>query len=253
MNHSTYVFALLAVIVISCGQKNDSDKKTDSTSSTTVVSPDSSAQTPTLANKAILLWDGGIISQPSTKEGKWVASYQFGNTLMLTGKTEENSDDKRTYKEVTGPDGKTGWINEYLLLPNATIGAAVTNVILYKNPDVMSVSNDKIKPGDLLAVSAEDKGGFRQVFGKEKKIKGFINSLDKVSSTPIDLEVAVFYQKALAQKTPADQLKDLQAILDDPSNASSKFYSLVRSKVDELSDTETGDYDAPIPADTVAK
>jgi hypothetical protein len=252
MNYSTCLSAFLLLFVFSCGQKNDSDKKNDSTVSENIVSADTISQAPALANKAILLWDGGIISMPSTKEGKWVATYQFGNTLTLTGKSEENKDDKRTYKEVTGPDGKTGWINEYLLLPNATIGAAYTSVILYKNPDVMSVSTDKIKAGDLLAVSAEDKGGFRQVYGKEKKIKGFINSLDKISSAPLDLEVAIFYQKALAQKTSEDQLRELQAILDDPSNASSKFYALVRSKVDELN-PETGDYDAPVPADTVSR
>lgn len=97
----------------------------------------------------------------------------------------------------------------------------------------MSVSSNTLKAGDIVAVSAENKNGFYEVFGKEKRVKGFINNLSLISSDPVDLKVALFYEKALAEKTSADQGKALQAIIDDGSNSSSKLYSLVQDKLEE--------------------
>src|SRR6478752_3859964 len=87
-------------------------------------------------------------------------------------------------------DEKTGWINEYMVATNAKVGVAIGDVSLYKNPDVMSVSSDKVAVADIIAISGDKKDGFRQVYGKEKKIKGFVNLFDKISSDPIDLKVA---------------------------------------------------------------
>ncbi|HEY8401252.1 MAG TPA: hypothetical protein VIK89_08325 [Cytophagaceae bacterium] len=200
------------------------------TNSTSEVVAEEAESTP----KAVLLWNSGTYSAPSTKEGKWVASYQFGNTFTLTGKTEENESEKRTYVEVIGPDGKTGWINQYLIVPNASVGVATSDVILYKNPDIMSVSSDKVKLGEIIAISSEEKDGFSEIFGKEKKVKGYINSKDKISTEPLDLKVAVLYNKAMAAASKEEQLAGLKAISEDPSNTPSIVYSLVSQKLDEL-------------------
>src|SRR5690554_2369031 len=153
MKYSIYVFAFFLMFTFSCNQ-NESEKLTQdintnsSEEDSEVIAEEVAAEEPV---KAILLWNAGIVNAPSAKEGKWVSSYQFGNSLVLTGKSEENKDDKRTYLEVTGPDGKTGWINEYLVIPNSNISVALTDISLYKNPDIMSISSVQIKQGSILA------------------------------------------------------------------------------------------------------
>ncbi len=254
----TIVLAGMLALLSSCG----GDKKEEKTASadSNFVSVNSSEGTSeegsadeNLSNKVVLLWNSSIISAPS-KEGKWVASYQFGNTLTLTGKKEEVTAEKRTYLEVTGPDGKSGWINEYMVATNAKVGVATGDVSLYKNPDVMSVSSDKVAVGDIIAISGDKKDGFRQVYGKEKKIKGFVNLFDKISSDPIDLKVAVLYHQAMSKTKPEEQLAALQSIISDQSNASSRIYGVVQSKVSELTGGGEGEGDGDYfpPTDTAA-
>ncbi|MFQ3575242.1 MAG: hypothetical protein SNJ77_02290 [Cytophagales bacterium] len=98
-------------LIASCGEKNE--KKT----STLVLGDniDNKESEPMkVSNKAVLLWNSGIIDSPS-KDGKWLATYQFGNQLTLTGNEKTVDDEKKTYLEVVGPDGKTGWLNTYLV------------------------------------------------------------------------------------------------------------------------------------------
>src|SRR6478609_9790262 len=245
----TVILAGMLAFLASCGGSKSEEKTASADSNFVSVNGNPSeagSADEDLSNKAVLLWNSSIISAAS-KEGKWVASYQFGNTLTLTGKKEENTTEKRTYVEVTGPDGKSGWINEYMVATNAKVGVATGDISLYKNPDVMSVSSDKIAVGDIIAISGEKKDGFRQVYGKEKKIKGFVNLFDQVSSDPIDLKVAVLYHQAMAKTSTDEQIKALQAIVSDQSNASSKIYNVVSGKLAELTGDGEGDggYDVP--------
>ncbi|MFQ3575241.1 MAG: hypothetical protein SNJ77_02285 [Cytophagales bacterium] len=60
----------------------------------------------------------------------------------------------------------------------------------------MSISNDVVKAGTIVAISAEGNNGFFQILGKEKKVKGFINNTNLLSSEPTDLKVAVLFDKA---------------------------------------------------------
>ncbi len=239
------IFPIVVALFFSCGSDNS---KKETTNSDNVDEPNSSNSDNKTdhANKAVLLWDGGIIDKPNSKEGKWVSSYQFGNTLTLTGETEENTEEKKNYTEVTGPDGKSGWINDYLIVKNAYVGVVINDVVLYKNPDVMSVSNDKVKKGEIVSVSAEDKSGFREVYGREKKVKGFVNLLENISDDQLDLKVAVLFKKALWKKTIEEKTKELQTILDDPANSSSKLLEVVKSKLEEINPPSIENLDAII-------
>lgn len=247
MKYASYlsVAVLISLLISSCsGTKSDESGNSDSLAT--------SANAAEPSDMAVLLWDAGIFETPG-KDKKWIASYQFGNLLKLTGEKEENVEEKRVYVEVVGPDDKSGWINEALLAPSSTVGVATGDISLYKNPDVMSISSSNVKPGDILAVSTEEKNGFRQIYGKEKSIKGFINDAGKISADPIDLKVAVFYQKALASKTTEETIKALRAIRDDGSNSSSQFYTLVQNKLSEIDpEAEINDGDGEDAIDSVA-
>lgn len=256
MKYSIILTGMLAFLASCGGSKSDEKAGSADSNFVSVNAPENSSEAGStdedLSGKAVLLWNSSTISLPS-KEGKWVASYQFGNTLTLTGKKEENTTEKRTYLEVTGPDGKTGWINEYMVATNSKVGVAIGDVSLYKNPDVMSVSSDKVAVADIIAISGDKKDGFRQIYGKEKKIKGFVNLFDKISSDPIDLKVAVLYHQAMSKTSTDEQVKALQSILDDSSNSSSKIFGIVQSKLAELTGDGEGDggYGTPI-TDTTA-
>lgn len=237
MRNTRFLLTVLSVLFLAaCGDKK-SDVTADEASGEDVDVADVSSEP---SKTAVLLWDASIFDG-STKEKKWLASYQFGNTLTLTGKEEENAEEKRTYVEVVGPDDKSGWINKALLAESSSVSVATADIPLYKNPDIMSVSTNSVKAGDILAVATEDKNGFYQVYGKEKVVKGFINSLEKLSSNAVDLKVSIFYQKALAAKTTEEQVKALQAIINDGSNASSAFYPVVQAKLYELVPEEVDD------------
>jgi hypothetical protein len=98
----------------------------------------------------------------------------------------------------------------------------------------MSVTSDVINKASIIVVSAENKNGFRMVYGKEKTMKGYINNLTQISYEPIDLKLALFYHKAMAKKTNEERIKALKILTSDDTNANSKLFSMVSEKLDEL-------------------
>lgn len=228
---STFWAALACFLVLfsSCGDKNE----TKNSSLVLGNSTESESSIPEkVSNKAVLLWNSGIIDSPS-KEGKWKASYQFGNQLTLTGSEKTVDEEKKTYIEVTGPDGKTGWINSYLIEKNAIVAVCLSDITLYKNPDVMSISSDVVKAATIVAVSAEGNNDFFQIIGKEKKVKGYINNTTQLSSEAVDLKVAVLLDKSKGL-AGLERINAMKALLDDPSNAGSKLLGIVESLVQSL-------------------
>lgn len=184
-------------------------------------------------DKAICLWDKAGLREAPGASGKYVTNVSFGESMTLTGKREEIAAEKRTYIEVTTSDGKTGWINDYLIAEKATIGAALTETSLYKRPDLATLSDDGLKPGEVVAI-LEEKDGFLSVVGKQRQHKGWIKDGDALLTTTEDVTLALLYNRALATGNPDAQRKQLEKLVANPDFKSSLLTGLINDKIAKL-------------------
>lgn len=183
--------------------------------------------------KAIALWNASIYNKAGRKEhdAKWVASFKFGNTLVLTGDTATVvcSDKKsRFYVECKTPDNKIGWVQEYLISVGAELKVATQDLTIYKNPDITSLTSNKIKKGSLIAIvkSEDDTGDFVNAYGYNKKPNGWIKGSKGLSSNDEDKTIAVLLRQVEAAKTDADKLEKLALILDNADFSTSNLYEM---------------------------
>ncbi len=222
-------FVMLAALglFLACGNKTEEQEA--------VVAPVQETQ-------AICMWDEASLRASPSQQGKWLSAISLGEKVAYLGETAlDSSDDNKEYSKVRLSDGKDGWINSYLIIPNAKAAALVQKTSIYKRPDVLTGTNVEFGPMNMVAVKSE-KDDWIEVVGSQKKKSGWVKN-NVVSYKDEDVAVAILAAKALAEKDPARQKQKLEAVLNNPAFAGSVFISELQnmlspgSPVQELPDT----------------
>lgn len=185
------------------------------------------------ANKAICLWDKAGLRETPGNDGKFLTNVAFGESLTLTGKRQEAPAEKRTYLEVSTSDGKIGWISDYLVAEKATLGAAIAEASVYKRPDMATLTDDALKPGEVVAI-LEEKDGFVNIVGKQRQRKGWIKGTESLLTAPEDVTLALLYTRAMAGNNADAQRKQLEKLQANTDFKSSMFMTIINDKVQTL-------------------
>ena len=183
---------------------------------------------------AVCLWpEVGLRSKAGRgKDAKWLAGMKFGEVVTLTGNEEMDGD--RKYLEMELIDGKTGWANDYLFAVNAQRAVATATLDVYRRPDLTTFEGKQFEKGEILAVSEDEKDGWREVYGLEKKKAGWIQPNTNYSTDEVDVTVAILYAQALMEKSPLKQEEKLQNIAKNSTFNQSQLMSVVDEKLIEL-------------------
>ncbi|MEM6804531.1 MAG: SH3 domain-containing protein [Bacteroidota bacterium] len=224
----------------SCGDSESStsqseEASTDTQTQSREVAPEAQAAQTDEIQLGICLWpEAGLRSNPGRgKDAKWMALMNFGEVVTLTGKSEESGD--RNYLEMELSDGKVGWCYEYLFAVNAQRAAATNTVDIYTRPDLTTFDGKQFERGEIFAVVEESPNeGWLQVFGKEKKKKGWVKENTSYSTDEVDVNVAIMYSRALLEKNPISQSEKLENITKSSLFGESPLMSIVNEKLDEL-------------------
>ncbi|MFK7922716.1 MAG: SH3 domain-containing protein [Bacteroidia bacterium] len=228
--HLFQIFTLLAMLVLftACGGENadtDSnaaaDMAADAAEQLTEI-PESAA-----AGDAICLWPKvGLRDAAGTGNGiKYLATVSFGEAVSPTGETEEVGN--ANFLQVRLSDGKEGWVKESLFAENAMVYVSTSEIDVYPRPDLMTYKGQKFKRGDIVAVSSNEQDEWVEVFGLEKKTKGWIRSLDDLSDAELDVTVGVLFNRAITEGKKADKEKLLNNIASNSVFAASGMMDVV--------------------------
>ena len=242
-----FIFALGAML-FSCGDSNTeqessliSDNKNPKEGSTEEL------EEADVVN-AISLWNSSIKDKIG-KEGKWLSSVAFGETVTVLRDTIITDGKKETtYINIKLSDGKEGWAKQYLYAVDAQQGVVISTLQIYDRPDILAMSSKSYELGDVVAVYAEVQDNWKQVVGFQKVKKGWVSASDGLSTRPVDLKLAMLLKKIEKSKAEADQSIFIGMALDDVKHESSVFYDIIKDKyrpevvevlVDDLFDTSS--------------
>lgn len=253
----SFAIASLSVFMVSCGggegEKTSDltgdkteEKSEDATDADAAEATEETPKADLAGKKAIALFNSSYYSKPGN-EG-WLGRFNFGNSLTLQGDTASVTTTNRTriYYKVTAPDGKEGWVYGYYLAIDAELKVVTSDQIIYKNPDVTSLTTDKFKKGEMIAVinSGEESNGFAQAQNASRKINGgstrfvWIKKGKGLSSDETDIMIATQLKMVADEKDEKKKLAILDAILDEENNATSKLYELAMEQKKEMTSSE---------------
>jgi hypothetical protein len=235
MQKSIIVFSVCTVVALSqygCGKKEAA-----ASSSTTLPAPitqDSPVQEQKKEEKNIVcVWDGVPVRQTPSKSGKYLSAITLGETITdLEESVKDSTDKNREYYKVMLSDGKQGWAPTYGLIKNATIGVAKADISLYKRPDLLTITDNKLKAMEFIAVT-NTKEDWIEILGEQKKKTGWIKK-DAITTNKEDITTSILINKKLAANDGLSKLDKYKAIVAQAPYPGSVFIENINSQIAEL-------------------
>lgn len=235
-----FFFISMLVAFSSCGSEESGDSQPEGTEA---VSSDGAAETD-VANSpadasltAVCLWNqSGLRTAPGRgSDAKWVTAVSFGEVVTLTGEEVSPEGEDRTYAEMVLKGGDKGWSNVYLFAVDAERAASYGEIDIYKRPELTTFDGDQFLPGEIFAVmNSSDQEGWLEVYGLEKKKKGWIQENSRYTTDEVDVSVAIMFTQAKAEKSPQKQEEALNKILSNSTFRSSSLIGLIETELDAV-------------------
>lgn len=225
----------LSTVLYSCEpEKKSSDTKTtENTSREEKKEP--VAEEATKGGDAICVIDKLSVRETPGAKTKWITSLSLGEKVYYTGESVMDSASKKEYYKVKLIDGKEGWSRATFLVVDGKVGAVVQEANVYKRPDLLTKTDKKYSPMDIIAVmSTQD--DWVQVKGKRaegKYVEEAWIKANNITENSIDIATAKYASLALTKETMTDRITALQEIVDNADFSSSSFMGLLKEKIKE--------------------
>lgn len=187
------------------------------------------------AQTAVTAWDRvGVMNAPA-KTSNQIAAINFGTDVVnVTDETIQVQEDrKRTYVKIVLADGTTGWINQYLLIPNGEAAVVKQTTGVFQNPvdGITMMRGLEFEAGEPV-IKTEFNGAYAYVYSKERKKSGWIPVESLIFSVD-ELKMALALQKAKSEKNISKRLQKLAEIRNHASFSLSPLAYLVDKTVAE--------------------
>ncbi|MFP4164313.1 MAG: SH3 domain-containing protein [Chitinispirillaceae bacterium] len=179
----------------------------------------------------VCIWDGVAIRDTCSSKGKYLANISLGEVVKFLGETGiDPTNKKREYLKIQLSDGKSGWANGYCLARDARAAAVKEPAVIFKRPDVLTMTDKKLEPTEFVAIS-EEKDGFVQVVGEKRKKKGWVKK-DFLVENKEEVAMAVFISKKLGNDF--SDAEKLSQVIDLAPYPNSMFMSRIEKKLSDL-------------------
>jgi len=228
--HLFQIFTLLALglFITACGGENDDmDPQADAAAVADEAAVADAITESAAVGSSVCLWPKvGLRDAAGTGNGiKYLTTILFGEAVNPTGDEEEVGN--ANYIKVRLSDGKEGWVKESLFAPSANVYVATSEVDVYPRPDLMTYKGQKFKRGDIVAVTDNQQDEWVEVYGLEKKNKGWVRSTEDMSDSELDVTVGVLYNRAISEGKKADKEKLLNNIASNSAFSASGMMDVV--------------------------
>jgi len=230
------IIALCALAQIGCGKKQDANTAQTvaqlQQQSTAMTTGNETQQTPQI----VCVFDGTPVREDPNKKGKFVSSMSLGESVKdLGGTATDAADNNREYFNVELSDGKTGWAPSFGLVRNAVAGAIKEPAIIFKRPDMLTMTKDKFEPMEMVAIG-QSKDEWAEVIGEAKKKQGWIKK-EFITTAKEDIAVAVFALKKMREQSAATAMDRTMDIIANAPFPESYFVQRLKQQMQASMDS----------------
>jgi hypothetical protein len=186
----------------------------------------------------VCIYDGLAIRSTAAKTGKYVTSIMLGESVKCSG--ESNKDETgREFVKVELSDGKSGWASSFGIVPGAAIAAMSEDAVVYKRPDMLTATNQKIPFMTIIAVT-QTKDDWVEATSEGKKLVGWVRK-SSVALGKEDVMVAILATKKLREKDGLDHAQKIEAIVNNSPYPASAFIKKLKDQAVEQPSSAAGD------------
>lgn len=159
---------------------------------------------------AVCIWDGLYFRDAPSRKAEFLSTLNLGESLVFLGREQVDTlSDNLEYLNIRLSDGTSGWASKSGIVTGATPAVVKEETPLYKRPDLLTISDRRLKAMDVVAV--DDKSDdWIKVTGERGRYEGWIKNV-KVSLNKEDIALAVLSSRAF--KTGED--KPLHEVVDE--------------------------------------
>lgn len=192
---------------------------------------------------AVCIWDNLPLREAPASDGKWLASVSLGEKCKYLREEKDVVSGEKTvkYVKVELQDGKEGWVQADLVVVNGKPAVIAQDAVIYSRPDLLTKTNKSFSKMDIIGIKGEQ-ADFVEVSGKRRDGKwietGWIKSAN-LSYSDIDIAVAKYALKALANTDKAKRNEAVNEIINNPDLKGSLFIEDLKAMVmpaDEAAD-----------------
>jgi hypothetical protein len=226
--------AAIALSLTSCAQKKQPEfQQQPVNDGSTAEAP----QTQAAVKTTVCILDGVPVREEPNKKGKYISSINLGECVRYLNKTEKDADDKdREYLKVQLSDGKTGWATAWGLIRDAEIGALKDSVVIYKRPDLLTMTKVRFHEMDVIAV-LQEKDDWAEVVGEGKKKSGWINR-HQITKVKEDVAVAVVANQKIRESGNLSEIDRMKAVVSVAPYQDSYFITRIKEKLAALDQSQ---------------
>lgn len=223
----TIVLGLSLAILVSCGKQQSTDGEDQ-------VSTDAADAASSVS--AVCIWNNTSVRKTPSKSGDYVTAINLGEIITSTLEIQTDTTDKnREYVKVVLADGKEGWAIKDFIIAESEPGTFLTEVDIYKRPDLLTKSDLKFGQFDIVAIK-EKKDDWLNVVGKRQNGRwldeGWVNTKN-VLTNGTDIAVAKFAQEALAAPDAEKKAELIKSIIENEMFQSSQLYPIIKEQYAE--------------------
>lgn len=229
------LLALLALLWAGCSDDESKSEAAATADTEMAASGEASATMRSTTPLAVSLWNKAGLREEAGRSAKYITTVNFGELVTSMGEEEEIESEDRTYIKVRLADGQEGWVNKYLLAVDAMRAVAVEDIQVYRRPDLTTMTDDVFEEGEIFAVLTGDRDDWVEVVGKERKKKGWIQTVtSKYETDEIDVTVAILLDRAMDESNPTAREEALSRIADNPSFSMSSLMPKVKEALSDV-------------------
>jgi hypothetical protein len=171
---------------------------------------------------AVCIVDEASLRDGPTANAEWMTSISLGEKLVWHGIGELDSTKKsREYYKVELSDSTVGWTTSYALQLNAEPAVVTERALLYRRPDLKTMTDKEFAPMEFVAILETD-ADWLKVVGESRKKPGWIER-SAASLKEDDIAVGVLASNALKEKDADKRRQRIIDIIENPAFANSNF------------------------------
>ena len=176
---------------------------------------------------AVCIWDGLYIRNAPSKNAAFLSTLNLGESMVYLGRAEHDSlSGNLEYLNIRLSDGTRGWASKSGIVTGATPAVVKEETPLYKRPDLLTISDRRLKAMDVVAVD-DTNDDWIKVTGEKGRYEGWIKNV-KISQNKEDIALAVLSSRTFKANEDKPLHEVVDEILKDNPYPNSVFVATLR-------------------------
>ena len=155
--------------------------------------------------------------------------------LYLDSSAIDSSYNNTKFLKVRLSDSSEVWVYDFASVLNAKPAVILSEVPLYLRPDLLTISDTRLKAMDIVAV-VETWDEWIKVVNEKKENTGWIKK-EFLSYNTVDLAFALLVKRAMEEEDAEQRISNLEELLDNNPYPGSVFVSELQSLINQEKET----------------